>query len=50
MDCAAPPRGGWGDAIHKCPLDAVAYDLLFMLTCAVLMTSSQSKAVLAAHR
>ena len=27
-------------------MDAVACDLLFMLTCAVLMTSSQSKVVL----
>ena len=36
-DCVAPGLGG---AIHLRPLDAVAC----MLTCAALMTSSQSKA------
>ena len=40
MDCVAPLRRG-GDAIHQCPLDAVA--LCFLLTCATLMTSSHSE-------
>ena len=37
MDCVAPPPSR---SIHPRPLDAVACDLLFMLTCAILMTSS----------
>ena len=40
MDCVAPPSKG-GDAIHQCPLDAVA--LCILLTCALLMTSSHSE-------
>ena len=40
MDCIAPLRRG-SDAIHQCPLDAVA--LCFLLTCALLMTSSHSE-------
>ena len=32
------------DCVHQWPLDAAACDLLFMLTCAILMTSSESKA------
>ena len=40
MDCIAPLRRG-GDAIHQCPLDAVA--LCFLLTSALLMTSSHSE-------
>ena len=43
MDCIAPLRRG-GDAIHQCPLDAVA--LCFLLTCALLMTSSHSEGCL----
>ena len=42
MDCVAPLRRG-GDAIHQCPLDAVA--LCFLLTCALLMTSSHSEGI-----
>ena len=43
MDCVAPLRRG-GDAIHQCPLDAVA--LCFLLTCALPMTSSHSEGLL----
>ena len=47
MDCVAPPSKG-GDAIHQCPLDAVA--LCFLLTCALLMTSSHSEGSLTMAR
>ena len=41
MDCRPLDSKGGGDAIHQCPLDAVA--LCFLLTCALLMTSSHSE-------
>ena len=40
-----PPLEGGGDAIHQCPLDAVA--LCFLLTCALPMTSSHSEGIAA---
>ena len=45
MDCVAHHfEEEGGNAPHRCPIGAVACDLLFMLTCAVLMTASHSKA------
>ena len=41
-----PPPSKGGDAIHQCPLDAVA--LCFLLMCALLMTSSHSEGLVAA--
>ena len=38
-----PPLEGEDDAICQCPLGAVACCSLFLLTCALLMTSSHSK-------